>query len=442
MAEQPRTIEVHAEAHEERRSTKVLTCGADAQRMMKEFMKGAHAAAGRGEPVVMMLAGPVYIEIFAAMDIKIHYPIIYGSVLAAKQAIPYYLDVAEKRGYYKDLCRYCVKSILGVAMCPDPENLPWGGLGEPSAVILPQAFCDPLANAAEILGKWYKVPVFIGDRTWPPESPQTFPLDNKGQYLRVRPKWEQRRLDYALEQNKELIEFLERITGKRMEESKLRRAVELSSESLRYFFEIDVMRRAHPCPISPADIYQNLFPTLFYRGTEQARDHMRRMRDEVKERVDKGLGVVDPERYRLAWMGYPIWFNPGFTNWFEKEYGAVFVWEMYHSPQWFAILDSSHPLESISTPEVFSELSLAGEGQIEGYLPACRAPGNVDGAILVKAESCKPLTSAILLQARELDKLGIPYITLDIDYLDFRDWDNTKMKARVVDFIETLTPRC
>ena len=67
----------------------------------------------------------------------------------------------------------------------------------------------------------------------------------------------------------------------------------------------------------------------WHRGTEWARDAARAFHEEVEGLVADGAAVCEDERLRLMWIGRGLWFNLGFYQHFQREYGAVFVWSMY-----------------------------------------------------------------------------------------------------------------
>ena len=65
----------------------------------------------------------------------------------------------------------------------------------------------------------------------------------------------------------------------------------------------------------------------------------------------------------------------------------------------------------------------------------------IDGAVYEKVESCRALSATMLLTIKALEKAGIPTCQLEADMVDVRDWDDAKMKAKMVTFIETLTEK-
>ena len=67
----------------------------------------------------------------------------------------------------------------------------------------------------------------------------------------------------------------------------------------------------------------------WHRGTEWGRDAARGFHEEVEAAVARGDAVCADERLRLMWVGRGLWFNLGFYQHFQEQFGAVFVWSMY-----------------------------------------------------------------------------------------------------------------
>lgn len=425
-----------------RRMTHVIEASADGVGFMRQQYQRARNAGKTGEVVVW--AGPTApVEMLHAMDLVVMWPLHYSLLLAAKQESVQYLEVTEALGYHKDLCRYCARGSLGAILSDKPsDQLPWGGIGKPHAILSP-SYCDSIVKAMEDMGRKVSTPVFFTDQVFPARASSYYGLDSIGWHAPGPVAQDARRIDYRVKAFEELTVYLEDRTGKTLNERKLRQAVQFSSEAWDYWGQVEDMRLSVPCPVSSSEIFACVVSPLFFRGTQFAADHMRKMRDEVRQRVDEGTGVVDQEKYRLLWCGYPVWFNPGFLNAFEEQLGAVFAWENYHFPRFCASLDPRQPMEAMASEimDMGAELGLCNQVFGETFYPAARIPGNIDGVILSRAESCKPLSSSIARYKYEFQKMGIPYLELPLDYIDPRGWDEARVTSRITEFLETIEPK-
>ena len=285
-----------------------------------------------------------------------------------------------------------------------------------------------LEYKAKILGH----PLYLMDRTWPTRV-------SSG----VWHTWdaEEHRLRYAVQQYRQLIGFLEVFFNRKLDIERLKQAVRYSVEMFRLWWEVDELRKTIPVPITTSDHYSNIIPIQFFRGTQQGVEMLTRYRDEVKERVDKGLAAVPNERIRLFFPEIAPWFTMGIFNAFEQEYGAAAVFDQYHYPEWFHHVDPETPVESLAKlyAAPYAEDYANAPGKVEWAVELCREY-SVDGAVIMWAESCKAFCNSLLLMQRALNRIGIPSIIVRGDMVDIREWDDQKVKSEIGAFIETLDP--
>ena len=420
------------------RSKKFLKVSKVATAFQKQYYNEVQEWAAQGKPVIWTNVG-VPTEIMHAMGIPIIYTINWSALLAAKQMAPQNLQVLNAHGYFRDLCRYCALP-LGYLFKGEPDKGPWGGMPKPTALVV-DGSDDPIVRIWELMAKKLNVPLYIWDHTMiaaPPASSFWETVENIEAYS-YQESW---RLDYALKETEGLISFLETITGRTLNEANLREVMERSNEQFDYIGNaMDLCARV-PSPISMGDHLANLISTQFFRGHEFGLAHAKRLYEEVKERVDKGLVACENEKIRLMYMLVPNWFSPGFYNAFEEEYGAVFVWMMYLTVISRQLIrrDLSDPLRALASRYVhYAEL---GQPPWWPQIVVHEAKKfKIDGAVYEKVESCRALSATMLLTIKALEKAGIPTCQLEADMVDARDWDDEKMKAKMATFIETLLDR-
>jgi len=64
-----------------------------------------------------------------------------------------------------------------------------------------------------------------------------------------------------------------------------------------------------PVPVTGFDSFFHLAPIVAMRGTRECNAYYRMLRDELKDRVARGVGGIADERVRLLWDNLPIWFD-------------------------------------------------------------------------------------------------------------------------------------
>ena len=73
-----------------------------------------------------------------------------------------------------------------------------------------------------------------------------------------------------------------------------------------------------------------------------------------------------------------------------------------------------------------------------GYGTPYQKKFKIDGLVFEKVEACRMLSATMLLTIKALEKAGVPTCQIEADTVDARDWDDTKIKAQIASFIETL----
>ncbi|MBN2284746.1 MAG: 2-hydroxyacyl-CoA dehydratase [Deltaproteobacteria bacterium] len=405
-----------------KKSTKRLRTAKDLNRLVIDYYLECHEAKRRGTPVGWMPPMNGAIELFYAMDLQPVFPENWSPVCAAFGLTPGNFDVTDGLGYSRDLCGY-LRNITGyVHGFMNDESIPLGGLPEPDILLSPGGGCVPVMKIFHILERRFpKAKVFSAD------LPQVAVEDIRKHHL-----------DYAVWEMNRLIDFLTEVTGHRMDHDRLAEVVKLSDQACALWDEIMSYRRFIPTPLSAAEI-GIMFVMVTRQGTQIAVDFLTAVRDEVKERAEAGIGVIDDERIRLFWDNIPLWYNMGLFNYFEKM-GGVAVAETY-SAAWSLRLDTEHPLEALAMKSLMSYplvSCVSIRKRKEMVLKACREY-SIDGAVLHRNKSCVPITLGQMDIKRALEEeLGVPSVIIDADHMDDQNFSVAQFETRVDAFMEML----
>lgn len=117
---------------------------------------------------------------------------------------------------------------------------------------------------------------------------------------------------YLVKEIKNLIEFLEDFTGRKMDFGKLERILSLFRRAYESFYEIAELRKSCPTPLRARDSFRTFTVYRHLGGTEQALPYFESLRDEVRARVKEKKGGIPNERFRIYWAYVPI-------NWDEHN---------------------------------------------------------------------------------------------------------------------------
>jgi benzoyl-CoA reductase/2-hydroxyglutaryl-CoA dehydratase subunit BcrC/BadD/HgdB len=409
---------------EEKKTTKRLHANKALRRIITDFYADAHRAKAEGRPVGWIPPMNGLIELFYAMDIHPIFPENWAPICAAIGTSTNNFAYAEKKGYSGDLCGY-FRNNVGYALDGIMEaNQPLDGLPKPDFLISFGAGCIPTMKTFQVLCDHFRVPVFRAD------LPQIAMEDIREHHIQ-----------YGVLQIKRLIKYLEDLTGKRFDIDRLRQAVKYTDDACRIWDDIMDARRAVPSPFSAAEI-GIMFVMVTRHGTKIAVDFLQDVLKEVREKVERGEGVIPNERIRLFWDNIPLWYNMKLFNYFEK-WNAVVVAETYTSA-WTLRMDPDKPLESIAYKSLVSYplVSCVSLGKRIELIKKAVKDYKIDGAVFHSNRSCKPISMGQMDIMKVLsEELSVPAVMFDGDHMDGGKFSMAQFQTRIDAFMEMLSER-
>ncbi|MGM0651475.1 MAG: 2-hydroxyacyl-CoA dehydratase subunit D [Bacillota bacterium] len=421
-------------------------------RKMKEmlprfFMRQMERRFSGNEPLAWCMVG-VPPELLKTFDLLFEWPENFGTMCASRLVAPKFIEVAEGDGYSQDLCSYVTNTMGYCKLTKDngepPEESPLpGGMGTPSMMLGSGFICEPRWKWFQsIATRFFDVPVYSSDPLAPPWDIN--PRD---------PRIENHYLTLLREDLAGQIEFLEKHTGKKLDLNLLRETLALSHRALAYWRDTLALRKAKPCPMGSTDYFHSIIPQMYLVGDLEAVDFYKEMYEEVKDRVNRGIGIVEEENYRLIWFGLPPWFNMGVFNYLESL-GAVVAYESTYNVGDNFEVDLSDPLEAIvrrtwqralkmhdygaeTMPELcnpavfggFSGSSMLDE-LVEEY--------SLTGALMHLTRSCRAVSFGEVHTKNRLSEMGVPALIFESDMADPRLWSDAQIKTRLHAFLETM----
>ncbi len=403
----------------------------------------AAEAAKEGRPVVWSMVnwweGDIILK---AMDINVVYPEDYGAVCAAFGAAPAYLERCDSDGFPSHMCGYARNGIGYASMMTDmgqiPPDTPMGGMPKPTLLLCSGSLCDARYKWFQSLGRYLDAPV------WTLEIPHPGVKES-----RMEMAYEHD-IGFMVAELREFVTYLERLFNKKLDWDRLDELVTDVIEMNRIWHEVNELRKAKPCPMHARDFWSSMPASLYLAADPKiTKDLYQKMYDEVKERVDNGIGALPvEERYRLAFIELPPWHSLKF---FDRlaEWGWNFVYESwnYHPPKPIDLNHVSDPLERISqyTYQWFT-------GYFEGALEAEEWWGyfaypymekieeyQCDGVALHPLLTCRTATNHLMLvQDRLMKKLDVPSLVLEGDIVDLKLFDPEDALRKAEAFEESM----
>ena len=393
-----------------------------ASQKMKELMTryyiGAKMAEGSDKKIAWITSGgPV--EFLIAADIIPIYPENHGAMLGASRMSVELCEVAEGLGYSRDLCSYA-RGDIGSAIT---KKSPIGGLPRPDFLLACNNICGTVLKWYQALSRLFNVPLFF--------------LDTPFVHHKLVPE----SLLYVRRQFEELIDFLEVQTNKKFDRDRLTEVVRYSGESA-VLWKAVLNQCAHrPSPMSCFDAFINMAPIVTLRGTKEVADFYREMKNELQERIARGISAVPAEGFRLLWDNIPIWYKMREHSELFASYGACLVADTYTNAWVFEGLETEDPLVGLARAYATAYLNISIDLMVERVLKLIKR-FSIDGVIIHSNRSCKPYSLGQYdIQRLLYEKTGIPGLVLEADMTDARVYSDAQAQTRVEAFIETLQNR-
>lgn len=346
-----------------------------------------------------------------------------------------YIQLAEKLGHSEDVCTY-VKCDIGMLesgnIGPTGERLP-----KPGLLLLSYTGCFTFMKWFELLKQKYHCPVVM----------LHVPYQADG---RITPEMR----DYVAAQiRKKVIPALEKLSGKRYDEERLKEMLTLSARAEDDLVWVLQSAKNRPSPIDAwfgAVYYVGPMFSAF-RGTQDAVDYYQALRAEVGERMARKLGPVTPEgdmqseRYRLVVEGPPNWTSfREFWKMFVDE-GAVVVASTYTKVggtyDFGFRHDPARPIETLAEYCMGCYTNLDLPTRV-GILARYMEEYSADGLLINSVKSCNSFSAGQLAMLREVEsRTGKPAGFIESDLVDPRYFSAANIKNRLESFLQMIAQK-
>jgi benzoyl-CoA reductase/2-hydroxyglutaryl-CoA dehydratase subunit BcrC/BadD/HgdB len=364
-----------------------------------------------------------------AMDIMAYYPEQYGTVVATRGDPFRFLKRAENWGLTSEMCGYA-RITLGYILEGLPEDAPLGGMARPDMLITTSAVCDTRVKWWELMGQLLDVPVYIMEiPEMPPDGRDGAHVtsgDMETAGLQLGRKDAPHTFAFAGANYVGFVKFLEEVCGKKMDHNKLNEIQKSAGRVSKIRREINEYKKATPAPMGSADGFAAMFPGMYMPGTKLADEFYTKLRAEVKERMEKKIGIVKEEKFRLVWSGIPFWYNMGLINYFEERGGVV-------------VIDTAYGCAAQTSGNPNREPARWGINGMVGSVVKALVDYNCDGAVLSYTPTCRALyVNQMEIQNTLMEELGAPSILLESDMVDPSSFNEAQTMSRIDAFIEVV----
>jgi benzoyl-CoA reductase/2-hydroxyglutaryl-CoA dehydratase subunit BcrC/BadD/HgdB len=306
------------------------------------------------------------------------------------------------------------------------KELPEGGLPKPDLLVATTSACDTHMKWFQVASRVYKVPFFVMDT----------PYNIGGADSEHIPK---EHIEYYETQLNDLFAFLEKQTGTKLDKYKLSQTLATSDWTSKLWTEIQSLRKNIPCPMDARDAFSAVYFMLCTPGSELAVNFYTQLRDELRQRVKDGIGVIEDERYRLVWDNLPLWYDLKIFE-YLNSLGAVVVAEVF-SNTWTGSLNPEKPFESLARKYLPNMANSTIQRRVNIILNLVQN-FHVNGVVLPTNWGCRMMSiGETIVRDTVYKKLGVQSIIIDVDSSDWRVAGEAQVKERLATFLETLTKR-
>ncbi len=383
--------------------------------MMLHYFQGRYADGA--VPVAWVTSG-FPSEVLKLLGYYVIYPENHAALCGARHMVPDISAAAEQEGYKLDLCSYARTDIGNVLK----TNTPVGRLPKPDLLACCTNICQTVLYWYRSLAEYFQVPLVVIDT----------PFAYGGM--------SEHHVDYVKDQLEELMEVGSRISGRRVEHEKLVEIMHVALEGSDLWGQCLETARAKPAPWTGFDTFFHIAPIVSIRGTKECNAYYRQLKDELDDRVQRGIGGIKNEKVRLLWDNLPIWFNVRELATLFAERGFNFVTATY-SNAWAEagrMIEPNDPILSAAKAYTMVYLNRDLGNRLE-TMKQLAEEYSAQGAVLHSDRSCKPYSvGQIDVKRRLAEEAGIKAIVLEADHSDQRLYSSEQGETRLQAFMESF----
>lgn len=365
-------------------------------------------------------AGPS--ELLRAFGFKVYFPENHTAILGSSRIANDVIPLANSAGYSPDICSYLTSDVGAYLAGVTPLTKMYGmkSVPKPDVLVYNTNQCRDVQDWFSWYSKRLGIPVFgIHPPTHIPEvgEPQ---------------------ISYVSSQFEELITNLEKVSDQKFDMGKLKSTLKVARENAQLWDTVLKTAQHLPSPLDFFDSCIQMGPIVVLRGEQVVSDYYNQLLNELHERMEENIGVIDNEEVRLYWDGMPIWGKlKSLSNHFS-ELNACVVASTYCNSWSFSDIDPNDPIRSMA--QTFTQIFInRSESFKTEYLEKMANDYQVDGFVFHDSKTCPNNSNnryRMPQRVQEITKL--PVITVNGDQNDLRCFSEEQAKTSLEAFVEQI----
>jgi len=240
-------------------------------------------------------------------------------------------------------------------------------------------------------------------------------------------------LKYVTAQLKEIAARLELITGKKLDQDRLKQAIKWSNKARTSLQEVHDLMKNKPSPWDGARACLLELAGALFWGTPVRNEINLLLAREIKERIQ--TGKLFPEKYRILWFPWVPVQTTNIIATLRENQANIVMAEVARI--WWSELDENNPFETLAFKALQNLHVGTAEKRINSILNMAEEY-SVDGAIHFATTACYHENLSFKLISDALKERGIPSLDLDGDMTDERNYSPERTFSKITSFIDIL----
>ena len=362
-------------------------------------------------------------EILRSLGFYVYFPENHGAMLGTSRIATDMIPYANAIGYSPEVCSYLTSDIGAYLKKTTPLSKVYEGIKsipKPDVVVFNTNQCRDVQDWMRFYAKEFSVPL-LGIHTSRGLNDVT-----------------ETHIQSVAQQMKEMVEYLEKISGNTFDKRELQKVLSLSRECSDLWKKVLDTASNTPSPLTFFDGTIQMAPAVVLRGTQQAVDYYKLLLAELEQRIKDNDGAVDGEQFRIYWDGMPIWGRLRAHSELFANKKACIVASTYCNSWIFTDFDPSYPFKSMA--KAYTKLFIVRSDEAkERYLKKMMEFFKIDGIIYHDSKSCPHNTNSRYGMPQRLEEeTGIPSLVVNGDLNDLRCLSDEQFITNVEAFIEQL----
>jgi benzoyl-CoA reductase/2-hydroxyglutaryl-CoA dehydratase subunit BcrC/BadD/HgdB len=313
---------------------------------------------------------------------------------------------AEARGYSLDLCSF-QRLALGCYFL--------GYLPKADLLLTTSHFCDGKAKTNQILARYYGKEAIMLD------VPNEFSKES---------------VAYVSGQLQDIARKLEEVSGHKLDFDRLRECIRASNRARAAYGWLGELCKTKPFPWDGSRLCNLSIIGNMFSGTPFQEQIYEGIIQESQQRMAEGK--VAPEEFRVLWLAWVPTQRTNINEIFRQNKMNIVTAEM--ARLYWDEIDEKHPFEGMALRCLKNPYVGPIEQRLKGVLQLAEEY-NVDGAIHFSTMACRHANASARLISDALEKRNIPFLELDGDMSDQRNYSPERTRSLLESFIEVMTAR-